>query len=62
VIIKDGYDTLKAQLLRKEKRQFEIGFLCERNIKHEVQVIFNGVHAKGNFFLYFFVTVILNLR
>jgi hypothetical protein len=47
VIIKDGFDTLKAQLLRREKRKFEIGFFCERNMKHEIQVIFNGIQIKS---------------
>lgn len=52
VIIKDGYDTLKAQLLKREKRKFEIGFVAERNMKHDVQVIFNGLQIKGlNFFI-----------
>lgn len=52
VIIKDGFDTLKAQLLKREKRKFEIGFLCERNTKHDIQVIFNGIQIKGNFFYF----------
>jgi hypothetical protein len=47
VIIKDGYDTLKAQLLKREKRKFEIGFVAERNMKHDVQVIFNGLQING---------------
>ena len=48
VIIKDGFDTLKAQLLKREKRKFEIGFLCERNMKHDIQVIFNGIQIKDS--------------
>ena len=48
VIIKDGYDTLKAQLLKREKRKFEIGFVAERNMKHDIQVIFNGLQIKGS--------------
>jgi hypothetical protein len=48
VIIKDGYDTLKAQLLKREKRKFEIGFVCERNMKHEIQVIFNGIQIRDS--------------
>lgn len=48
VIIKDGYDTLKAQLLKREKRKFEIGFTCERNMKHEIQVIFNGIQIRDS--------------
>lgn len=48
MIIKDGYDTLKAQLLKREKRKFEIGFLCERNMKHDIQVIFNGIQIKDS--------------
>lgn len=48
VIIKDGFDTLKAQLLKREKRKFEIGFLCERNMKHDIQVIFNGMQIKDS--------------
>jgi hypothetical protein len=47
VIIKDGYDTLKAQLLKREKRRFEIGFIADRNMKHDIQVIFNGIQIKG---------------
>jgi hypothetical protein len=58
VIIKDGYDTLKAQLLKREKRKFEIGFVAERNMKHDVQVIFNGLQIKGTFpiLLFFFLS------
>ncbi|CAF0722221.1 unnamed protein product, partial [Brachionus calyciflorus] len=48
VIIKDGSDTLKAQLLKREKRKFEIGFLSERNTKHDIQVVFNGVPIKDS--------------
>lgn len=48
MIIKDGYDTLKAQLLKREKRKFEIGFVCERNMKHDIQVIFNGIQIKDS--------------
>ena len=48
VIIKDGYDTLKAQLLKRERRKFEIGFFVERNMKHEIQVIFNGIQIKDS--------------
>ena len=51
VIIKDGYDTLNAQLLKREKRKFEIGFFCERNMKHDIQVIFNGQQIKGMLFV-----------
>ena len=47
VIIKDGYDTLKAQLLKREKRKFEIGFVAERNMKHDIQIIFNGTQIRG---------------
>jgi hypothetical protein len=55
VIIKDGYDTLNAQLLKREKRKFEIGFFCERNMKHDIQVIFNGIQIKGRFKFCFFL-------
>jgi hypothetical protein len=48
VIIKDGYDTLKAQLLKREKRRFEIGFVCERNMRHEIQIIFNGIQIRNS--------------
>ena len=48
MIIKDGYDTLKAQLLKREKRNFDIGFYCERNMKHDIQVIFNGIQIKDS--------------
>lgn len=47
VIIKDGYDTLKAQLLKRDKRKFIIGFSCDRNMKHEIHVIFNDIPIKG---------------
>lgn len=47
VVIKDGYDTLKAQLLRRDKRKFIIGFNCDRNMKHEIHVIFNDIQIKG---------------
>ena len=61
VIIKDGYDTLNAQLLKREKRKFEIGFFCERNMKHDIQVIFNGQQIKGLKFAYVIQFVLLIL-
>lgn len=48
VIIKDGYDTLKAQLLKRERRLFLIGFFCDRNMKHEVNVVFNEIQIDSN--------------
>jgi hypothetical protein len=46
-VIKDGYDTLKAQLLKRERRKFEVGFLCERNTRHHIDILFNGTPIKG---------------
>jgi len=47
VVIKDGFDTLKAQLLKREKRKFVIGFVSEKNTKHDIHVIFNEMPIKG---------------
>ncbi len=57
VIIKDGYDTLKAQLLKRERRIFLIGFFCDRNMKHEVNVVFNEIQIDSinNYFQFMFV-------
>ena len=57
VIIKDGYDTLKAQLLKRERRIFLIGFFCDRNMKHEVNVVFNEIQIDtiNNYFQFMFV-------
>jgi hypothetical protein len=47
VVIKDGFDTLKAELLKREKRKFMIGFFSEKNISHNIHVIFNDVPIQG---------------
>ncbi len=55
MIIKDGFDTLKAQLLKREKRKFVIGFFSEKTAKHDIHVIFNEMPIKGSKkFVFFF--------
>ena len=60
VIIKDGYDTLKAQLLKRERRIFLIGFFCDRNMKHEVNVVFNEIQIDSNFIYIFFLFMFIH--
>ncbi len=48
VIIKDGVDTLKAQLLKREKRKFMIGFYSDKCVKHDIHVIFNEVQIRDS--------------
>jgi hypothetical protein len=47
VIIKDASNTLKAELLKREKRIFEIGFKAINNVEHTIQVLFNGLQMEG---------------
>ncbi len=57
MIIKDGFDTLKAQLLKREKRKFVIGFFSEKTAKHDIHVIFNEMPIKGSKKLLFFIFI-----
>ena len=52
-------------MLKSEDRRFEVGFLSDRNVKHEIQVTFNGLHINGkpnaiilnNFFKLFILNI-----